>query len=121
MLGPIKVYRTVYPLNSLLHTKQWAIQMEGWMNAYLEGGWLPSWSAPGDRGAMTGHMQDASIADAVVKRKWLPAEFNATLAWESVAKDAFTVDSRGRKGLELYEAYGYIPLGHGIGDEVSEL
>eukprot|EP01046_Picozoa_sp_COSAG06_P015165 COSAG06_NODE_963_length_11306_cov_5.786919_4_plen_80_part_00 len=38
---------TVYPLNSLLHTKQWAIQMEGWLNGYKEGGWLPSWSAPG--------------------------------------------------------------------------
>ena len=51
-------------LNSLLHTKQWGYQMEGWLNAYQEGGWLPSWSAPGDRGAMTGNMQDASVAAA---------------------------------------------------------
>ena len=60
------------------------IQMEGWLNAYSEGGWLPSWSAPGDRGSMTGNMQDASIADAIVKRKWLPTDlFNTTLAWEA--------------------------------------
>ena len=98
-------YRTVYPLNSLLHTKQWGLQMEGWLNAFKEGGWLPSWSAPGDRGAMTGNMQDASIADAIVKRKWLPETFNASLAWDAVAKDAYTIDSKGRKGLALYEKY----------------
>ena len=106
-------------LNSLLHTKQWGYQMEGWLNAFKEGGWLPSWSAPGDRGAMTGNMQDASIADAIVKRKWLPSSFNASLAWESVAKDAFTIDPKGRKGLQLYEKHGFIPLGHSVGDEVS--
>ena len=38
-----------------------ATQMEGWLNAYREGGWLPSWSAPGDRGAMTGNMQVALL------------------------------------------------------------
>ena len=112
-------YRTVYPLNSLLHTEQWGQQMEGWLNAYKEGGWLPSWSAPGDRGAMTGNMQDASVADAIVKRRWLPESFDASLAWEAAAKDAFTVDRKGRKGLALYERHGYIPIGHGVGDEVS--
>ena len=112
-------YRTVYPLNSLLHTDQWGLQMEGWLNAYVEGGWLPSWSAPGDRGAMTGNMQDASVADAIVKRKWLPETFNASLAWEAVAKDAYTIDPKGRKGLALYETHGFIPIGNGVGDEVS--
>lgn len=106
-------YRTVYPLNSLLHTKQWGLQMEGWLNAFKEGGWLPSWSAPGDRGAMTGNMQDASIADAIVKRKWLPKEtFNASLAWEAVAKDAYTIDPKGRKGLALYEKCVLRPIRH---------
>jgi len=37
----------------------------------------------------------------------------------AVAKDAYTIDSRGRKGLELYEKFGYIPIGHNVGDEVS--
>ena len=44
--------------------------------------------------------------------------FNSSLAWEAVAKYAFVVggslDGKGRKGLALYEQYGYIPLGHSV-------
>ena len=45
-------YRTVYPLTSLIRADQMRVQMDGWMHAYLEGGHLPSWASPGDRGAI---------------------------------------------------------------------
>ena len=103
-------------LNSLLHTKQWGYQMEGWLNAFKEGGWLPSWSAPGDRGAMTGNMQDASIADAIVKR--IPG-FNVSQAYAAIRQDAFTVPQGnfGRAGLGPYLEHGYIPAGAAGADQ----
>lgn len=41
--------------------------MEGWLNAWREGGWVPQWSSPGYRGAMTGTMSDVSLSEAIVK------------------------------------------------------
>lgn len=115
-------YRTVYPLNSVIRADQMAIQMEGWLNAYKESGHLPSWASPGDRGAMTGNMQDASVADAIVKDI---KGFNKSLAFKAIMDDAYNVSmpyhkaSGRRKGLGEYKRLGYIPTGLGIGDEVS--
>lgn len=107
-------YRTVYPLTSLVQPDQYARTIRGWLNAYREGGWLPSWPSPGERGAMTGLMQDCTLADAIVKR---PEGVNLTLAYEAIHKDLFTVtppDSKiGRKDLGNYIKLGYLPVdGH---------
>jgi len=110
-------YRTVYALNSLYRADEMAVQMEGWINSYKEGGHLPSWSSPGDRGTMTGNMQDAVVADAIVKGI---GGFNHSLAYQGLLQDAFVEGKQfGRKGLAEYMQYGYIPSGEGIGDEVS--
>ena len=114
-------YRSVYPLNSVIRADQMAIQMEGWLNAYREGGYLPSWTAPGDRGAMTGNTQDASVADAIVKHV---KGFDAALAYQAIVGDTFNVSEPCRsksahcKGLGEYKRLGYTPTGHGIGDGV---
>lgn len=39
----------------------------GWLNAYKEGGWLPSWASPGYRNCMVGTFADVVVADAIVK------------------------------------------------------
>ncbi len=109
-------YRTVYPLNSLIHPQQYSRSIRGWLNAYKEGGWLPSWASPGERGAMTGNMQDCTIADAIVKNA---DGVNMSLAYESIRKDVFTVvpagSTGGRKGMADYLSKGYLPV-DGIAD-----
>ncbi len=106
-------WNTVYPLLSLVNRPQLSIMLQGWLQSYQEGGWLPKWASPGYRSSMIGTMADVSIADAIVKD--IP-KFNLTLAYEAIRKDAFVlppegVDGIGRVCLEAYLKYGYIPRG----------
>ena len=57
----------------------------GWLNAYKEGGWLPSWASPGYRNCMVGTFADVVVADAIVKN--VP-NFDLALAKEALLKDA---------------------------------
>mmetsp|Transcript_23407 Transcript_23407/g.62541 ORF Transcript_23407/g.62541 Transcript_23407/m.62541 type:complete len:662 (+) Transcript_23407:3-1988(+) len=109
-------YRTVYPLSTILRTNETGNQMEGWINAYKESGSLVSWASPGARGAMTGNMQDASISDAIAKGI---GGFDTETAYEALMKDAFSPGFR--RGLDMYERHGYIPVGSVLGfdSEVS--
>lgn len=77
-------YRTVYPLLSLLYPDQLGIIVQGWLNAYKEGGWLPSWASPGYRNCMVGTFADVVISDAIVKD--VPG-FDIRLAVEALGKD----------------------------------
>ena len=60
-------YRTVYPLLSLIQPARLGEIIQGFVNAYQEGGWLPNWPSPGYRACMIGTHIDAVIADACVK------------------------------------------------------
>jgi len=60
-------FRTVYPLLSLLYPDHLGTIIQGWLNAYKEGGWLPSWASPGYRNCMVGTYADVVIADAIVR------------------------------------------------------
>ena len=108
-------YRTVYPLLTLLVPERVASIVRGLLNAYREGGWLPKWMSPGYRDCMIGTHAASVIADAVAKGI---DGFDVDLAFEAVLKDA-TVSSEngavGRRGVERYEALGYVPC-----DEVGE-
>ena len=44
------------------HVLRWS---SGWLNAYREGGWLPSWASPGYRNCMVGTYADVVVSDAV--------------------------------------------------------
>ena len=69
-VGQWDAYRTTPGLLSLINPSRLAGMMEGWLAAWREGGWVPQWSSPGYRGAMTGTMSDVVFAEAIVK---LPA------------------------------------------------
>jgi putative alpha-1,2-mannosidase len=56
----------------------------GWLNAYKEGGWLPSWASPGYRNCMVGTFADVVVADAIVKE--VPG-FDLNLAKDALMKD----------------------------------
>jgi predicted alpha-1,2-mannosidase len=102
-------YRTSYPLFSLLFPTRLGEMLEGYVNAYKEGGWMPKWSSPGERSAMPGTLIDAVFADAYVKGI---EGYDSNAAYEGLLKHALHAaeDSRfGRKGSEAYNQYGYLP------------
>ena len=50
--------------------------LQGWVNAYKEGGWLPKWASPGYRGGMLGTAADIVM---VISNKLLPTPIANTL------------------------------------------
>jgi predicted alpha-1,2-mannosidase len=102
-------FRTQFPLYSIVYPEQLGEMVEGWLNAYREGGWLPQWPSPGGFGGMVGTHADAMIADAIVKG--IPG-FDVQTAYEALRKDAFVVGSKGgggRLGMKEYLELGYLP------------
>jgi len=123
-------YRTTGSLTALWAPARLAAMMDGWLAAFREGGWVPQWSSPGYRGAMTGTMSDVTLSEAVVK---LPACagtggarddggaraaaagycVNASALYAASRKNAFEAPPpgtpEGRVCLAEYEALGYVP------------
>eukprot|EP01035_Chromulina_nebulosa_P020976 gene20976-27183_t len=105
-------FRTVYPMLSLLYPDYLGDVIQGWLNAYKEGGWLPSWASPGYRNCMVGTYADVVIADAIVKDI---NGFDLQLAYEALIKDAYETppsyagNAYGKEGLNEYKDKGYIP------------
>eukprot|EP00759_Apiculatamorpha_spiralis_P045799 PhF_6_TR42633/c0_g1_i1/m.64117 len=111
-------YRAVYPWFNLAYPERATSVINGWLNAFKEGGWIPQWSSPGYRGSMVGTMSDVTIADAIVKN--LPG-INYTLAYQAIRKDAFFQGDGvgGRLGLNDYIRLGYIPYVSGGLDQIT--
>ena len=106
------VYRTTYPLWSILYPEQLGEILDGFVQAYRESGWFPQWPSPGHRGGMIGTHEDAVFADAVAKHI---AGFDVNDAYAGLRKDAFEVPPKrgavGRPGLTDYLSRGYVPEG----------
>ncbi|WP_158299312.1 GH92 family glycosyl hydrolase [Paenibacillus antri] len=103
------VYRTAYPLFSLLFPTLLGDILQGWVSAYREGGWLPKWASPGERSVMPGTLADAVFADAAAKGI---GGFDLATAYEGLVKHATEPSDQpgiGRKGLRDYLEYGYLP------------
>jgi predicted alpha-1,2-mannosidase len=105
-------YRTLFPLLSILQPARYGEILQGFVNAYKEGGWLPQWPSPGYRAVMIGTHIDAVIADAFVKGV---AGFDRETAYEGLLKDANVPgdphDLYGRVGLNDYLELGYVAAG----------
>ena len=102
-------YRAAFPLLALLYPERDADIIQGWLNAYQEGGWLPTWPSPGNRPCMIGSHGDAIVADAYFKGV---RGFDPALAYAAVRKDA-TEDATGgwagRDHLKDDVQYGFVP------------
>ena len=113
-------FRAVYPFFTIMYPELDGQIMQGLINAYKEGGWLPSWASPGYRDCMIGAHAASLLADAYVKGI---RDFDAGLAWEAMVKDATQPDAemkfRGRYDVELYNQYGYIPYDRGASQNVA--
>lgn len=103
-------YRTVYPLFSLIAKEEYAEMLEGFVNDYIEGGWLPRWISTGEVGCMPSTLIDAVIADAAVKG--LVSEDLLEKALEGMLKHANEAGPEpryGRNGVKEYLKHGYVP------------
>lgn len=106
-------YRTVYPLFALLIPERLAEILQGWTNAYKEGGWFPQWASPGYRACMVGTHIDAVMADGVARGI---TNFEVDVALEGMLKHAKEVGDPngawGRIGIQDYRRLGYVSSEH---------
>ena len=106
-------YRTQFPFFAIAYPDIYGEIVEGWLNAYREGGWLPHWPNPGGFRAMPGNHADAMVADAMVKGI---QGFDYDTAYAALRKDAFTIPVGqpgqpvgGKADMEEYLRLGYVP------------
>ncbi|MGC4031805.1 MAG: GH92 family glycosyl hydrolase [Tepidisphaeraceae bacterium] len=103
-------YRTVYPLLSIIDREGFGEIIEGFLQAYRQGGWLPRWCSPGYRDCMIGSHADVVIAVAVAHGI---DGFDVAEAYEAIRKSAFVQPDRpgvyGRAALNDYIRLGYVP------------
>lgn len=98
--------RTTWPLYALFDPKQAGEMIDGFVNAYRDGGWVPRWSGPDYRDSMVSTSSDIIFADAFAKG----VKFDFETAYESMVKNASTYSSdsaKGRKGMDKTPYYGH--------------
>lgn len=103
-------YRAAWPLYVLLCPAQAGEMLQGFVHAYLDGGWTPRWSGPGYRDSMVGSHADSVFADAYLKGV---RGFDVQAAYTSMLKNALVAapksGGRGRKENEVFNFTGYVP------------
>jgi predicted alpha-1,2-mannosidase len=117
------VHRTLYPLLSVVYPKVYSQLLQGWLNAYREGGWLPKWASPGYRNAMCGSHAEAVFADAIVKGT---VDLDHDLAYQAIVQSATQIGddagTYGRNGIADYLKLGYVPadrVHHGVSETLD--
>lgn len=104
-------YRTCYPFYALVAKSEYASMCEGFVNDYLEGGWLPRWPSIAERGCMPSTLIDAVLCDAVVKG--IVDDRLAHKALEGMihhANEPASDGDFGRNGVVEYNKLGYVPI-----------
>lgn len=115
-------YRAVHPLLNIISPTKSGDMMQSLVRMYEQGGWLPifpCWNSY--TAAMIGDHCVSVLADAYVKGI---RNFDAEKAYEAMRNNAFETpasveeykNGMGRRALQSYLKYGYIPLE----DEVSD-
>ncbi|MDE7350477.1 MAG: GH92 family glycosyl hydrolase [Muribaculaceae bacterium] len=115
-------YRAEHPLITILDSKRSADMMYSLVLKARQGGWMPIFPCWGSyTAAMIGDHCSAAIADAVAKGV---TDFPMDEAYDYLRKNAFEspatrqeyIDGKGRRALESYLKYGYVPLEDGVED-----
>lgn len=110
------IYRTELPLYNIITPTLSGDMMQSLVNMYKEGGWMPifpCWNSY--TAAMIGDHSGVALADAYVKGI---RSFDAKTAYEGMRKNAFESpktfeeykNGMGRRALNSYLKYGYIPM-----------
>ncbi|MDE6379962.1 MAG: GH92 family glycosyl hydrolase [Muribaculaceae bacterium] len=115
-------YRAEHPLITILDPKRSADMMYSLVLKARQGGWMPIFPCWGSyTAAMIGDHCSAAIADAAAKGV---TDFPIEEAYAYLRKNAFEspatrqeyVDGKGRRALDSYLKYGYVPLEDGVED-----
>lgn len=115
-------YRAEHPLITLIDPKRSADMMLSLVVKARQGGWMPIFPCWGSyTAAMIGDHCAAAIADAAAKGV---TDFPMEEAYSYLRKNAFESpatrkeyeDGKGRRALDSYLKYGYIPLEDGVED-----
>ena len=115
-------YRAVHPLLNIISPTKSGEMMQSLVRMYEQGGWLPIFPCWNNyTAAMIGDHCVSVLADAYVKGI---RNFDVEKAYEAMRKNAFETpaseteykNGMGRRALQSYLKYGYIPLE----DEVNE-
>ncbi|MDD4690268.1 MAG: GH92 family glycosyl hydrolase [Eubacteriales bacterium] len=103
-------YRTVYPFYALVAKEECREIIEGFIQDYIDGGWLPCWTAGDAKKCMPSTAIDAVIADAAVKGI-LSGELLETAfrGMEIHANNDSPLPVYGREGCSDYLELGYVP------------
>lgn len=101
-------YRTFYAFLAIVDPERLSQILQGWVQAYREGGWFPQWPSPGYRACMIGSHSDAVIADAIVKK--IPG-FDYREAFDGMLKHA-DMDPEGDPGYGRPGISGYLKRGY---------
>lgn len=113
-------YRAEHPLITILDPKRSADMMYSLVLKARQGGWMPIFPCWGSyTAAMIGDHCAAAIADAACKGV---TDFPLEEAYTYLRKNAFETpadkqeytDGKGRRALESYIRYGYVPLEDGV-------
>lgn len=108
-LGFWDLFRTTFPLYSLILPDKYPDFLEGFLNSYRETGFLPKWLAPDERGMMPGTLIDGVLADACVKDIAPQLHEELLQAMLDTATKSDPQQIHGRRGMESYQQLGYIP------------
>lgn len=102
--------RTQFPLFSLIAKKEYASLLEGFVNDYIEGGYLPRWISLGETGCMPSTLIDGVIAEAscynIISKDLLEIAFKGMIHHANVPSKE---KRYGRYGIYDYLKYGYVP------------
>lgn len=114
-------YRALHPLLNILSPSKAGQMMNSLVIKYEQGGWLPifpCWNSY--TSAMIGDHCISLLCDAYIKGI---EGFDIEKAYEAMRRNAFFlpsrkeyIDGRGRRALESYIEYGYIPLEDSVPD-----
>jgi predicted alpha-1,2-mannosidase len=115
-------YRAVHPLLTLLEPKRTSDMVNSLLRKAEQGGWLPIFPCWNNyTAAMIGDHALSMIGDAYVKGI---GGFDAELAYKVMRKNAFEANTstedykegKGRRAMESYLKYGYVPLEDSVPD-----
>ncbi len=104
-------YRTVYAFLTLVAPKECKEMLKAFVQEYIDGGWLPCWTAGTAKKCMPSTGIDAVFADAAVKGmldgEWLETAFEGM---EKHANNDCPVWGYGRDGCSQYLKLGFVPF-----------
>ena len=108
-VGYWDVFRALFPFYTIMYPERNSNIMQGILNSYKEGGWLPIWPSPGYRKVMIGNHSASLFADAYLKGI---EGFDVELAYQAMKKDAKVTPPHyapGRDGIKEYNNNGFVP------------